>query len=1036
MKKNHHFNRSIFILLLLIVMVHGYGQTGLNFQGVARTSNNIILASQPISLRLSILQGSSTGIAEYVETRRVTTNAQGLFTAVIGDTGAISTLGNFTTINWRNTPKFLKIEMDVSAGNNFITMGITQFQYVAYAQYASSVDAENIIGVVPVARGGTGANSLSSFKTSLALNNVNNTSDLSKPISTATQNALDLKLNAVDTIKFTKQTYADSALLTKLKLSDTAFMLSNRIGKDTLNLSARINLKANTADLISGLSLKANTSDVTTSLTSKLNKTDTSYLLQKADTTSLSNRIDLKANTSDINTSLSLKANTSEVLTSLVNKVDKVTGRELSTNDYTTAEKTKLAAITGTNTGDQDLSSYATTSALALKANAADLSSGLELKVNISDVTTSLLLKENASNKSSAADLGGISPSDILFPTQKAVKDYVTANASSGGVADAGITTIKLADGAVNDAKVASGISKSKVGLSNVENISLSTWSGTNSLTTLGIITSGTWSGTVISIENGGTGALNAASARTNLGLAIGTNVMAANATTADITPSTNRNYVTDIQAGILSNTSGTNSGDETASTIKTKLGITTLSGTNTGDQTISLTGDVLGTGTGSFTTTVNSIGGVSSSTISNFDSRISSNTNSITTNTSDIATLNSNLSAKQTGYSNLTSIGTLSNTTGYLKNNGSGSFSYITPTTADITPSTNRNYVTDIQAGILSNTSGTNSGDETASTIKTKLGITTLSGTNTGDQTISLTGDVLGTGTGSFTTTVNSIGGVSSSTISNFDSRISSNTNSITTNTSDIATLNSNLSAKQTGYSNLTSIGTLSNTTGYLKNNGSGSFSYITPTTADITPSTNRNYVTDAQKSGVLSNTTGSNTGDETTSTIKTKLGITDPAISGNNNDQIQILTSSVGSGELLFKDLYDINTTLFDDKASLSAAQNNFTGDLKAKTYILTNPTTTTASTSTTTINLATGNVLEVLLNVNTTLSFTNPRIGTYIIKIKQDDTGGRTVTFPTIKWADDAVPTITATRNRTDLVTLIYDGTNYYATCLQNF
>ena len=118
------------------------------------------------------------------------------------------------------------------------------------------------------------------------------------------------------------------------------------------------------------------------------------------------------------------------------------------------------------------------------------------------------------------------------------------------------------------------------------------------------------------------------------------------------------------------------------------------------------------------------------------------------------------------------------------------------------------------------------------------------------------------------------------------------------------------------------------------------------------------------------------------------------------------------------------------------MSAAQNNFTGDLKAKTYILTNPTTTTASTSTTTINLATGNVLEVLLNESTTLSFTNPRIGTYIIKIKQGGAGNKTVTFPTIKWADDAVPTITATANRTDLVTLIYDGTNYYASCLQNF
>ena len=429
MKNYRLFNRSIFVLLLLIVMVHGYGQTGLNFQGVARTSNNIILASQPISLRLSILQGSATGIAEYVETRRVTTNAQGLFTAVIGDTGAISTLGNFTTINWRNTPKFLKIEMDPTAGTNFISIGTTQFQYVAYAQFANSVDAENITGVVPVARGGTGANSLSSFKTTLVLDKVNNTSDLSKPISTATQTALDLKLNAADTVKyvkqtyadsalitklnfkdtvkFIKQTYADSALLTKLKLTDTASMLSNRIGKDTLNLSARINLKANGSDMTSGL-----------------------------------------------------------------------------------------------------------------------------------------LLKENASNKSTATDLGGTSPSDILFPTQKAVKEYVTANASSGGVADAGITTIKLADGAVTDAKI-NTVSGSKVignitgnaatatlatnatTAGNITATTNTTLTSLSSLATVGTITSGVWSGTSVAVEKGGTGATTASAARTNLGLVIGTNVQA-----------------------------------------------------------------------------------------------------------------------------------------------------------------------------------------------------------------------------------------------------------------------------------------------------------------------------------------------------------------------------------------------------------------------------------------------------------------------------------------------------------------------------
>lgn len=41
-------------------------------------------------------------------------------------------------------------------------------------------------------------------------------------------------------------------------------------------------------------------------------------------------------------------------------KVDKVSGKDLSTNDFTTAEKNKLAAISGDNTGDQDLSTYAT----------------------------------------------------------------------------------------------------------------------------------------------------------------------------------------------------------------------------------------------------------------------------------------------------------------------------------------------------------------------------------------------------------------------------------------------------------------------------------------------------------------------------------------------------------------------------------------------------------------------------------------------------------------------------------------------------
>ena len=340
----YNLYKKLRIIFLLTAFVnHLNAQTGLNFQGVARTTNNVIIASQDITLKLSILQGSATSSTEYIEIRKVKTNAQGLFTAVIGDTETISTIGNFADIDWKLGPKFLKIEMDPAAGNNFITMGTTQFQYVAYAKFANTVLGENITGIVPVTKGGTGSNSLTTLKSNLALDKVNNTADSSKPISKLTQTALDLKLNIADSTKgfvtptqLTKYNFSTGAvnldtssisnrINQKLNSTDTTSLLRK---SDTSSIYNRINLKLNnidTANLSNRIDFKLNASD-TASLSNrinfKLNASDTASLLRKSDTLSLSNRINLKLNTSDTSTlsnRINLKLNITDT-TSLFRK--------------------------------------------------------------------------------------------------------------------------------------------------------------------------------------------------------------------------------------------------------------------------------------------------------------------------------------------------------------------------------------------------------------------------------------------------------------------------------------------------------------------------------------------------------------------------------------------------------------------------------------------------------------------------------------------------------------------------------------------
>ena len=105
-----------------------------SFQAVVRNESNQLVTNAPVGVRVSILQGSTSGNALYVETHSVTTNANGLLTVEVG--GGNTQMGSFNNINWANGPWFLKTETDPNGGSNYAVVSVQQLLSVPYALYA------------------------------------------------------------------------------------------------------------------------------------------------------------------------------------------------------------------------------------------------------------------------------------------------------------------------------------------------------------------------------------------------------------------------------------------------------------------------------------------------------------------------------------------------------------------------------------------------------------------------------------------------------------------------------------------------------------------------------------------------------------------------------------------------------------------------------------------------------------------------------------------------------------------------------------
>lgn len=213
------------IILILFPMFALAQQTPqkINFQSVLRNNSGEVVGNRLVNIRISILSGSSSGTNVFSETHIKTTDALGLISLQIGTGSPVA--GIFSNINWGIQAYFIKLEADFNGGTTYEFLGTQELMSVPFALYAGKTDTS----VLDLAnRFSTKLNVTDTFnmllnyrnalndkapiisptftgtvvgidKTMVGLENVDNTSDLTKPISEATQLALYDKVNLIDT---------------------------------------------------------------------------------------------------------------------------------------------------------------------------------------------------------------------------------------------------------------------------------------------------------------------------------------------------------------------------------------------------------------------------------------------------------------------------------------------------------------------------------------------------------------------------------------------------------------------------------------------------------------------------------------------------------------------------------------------------------------------------------------------------------------------------------------------------------------------
>jgi hypothetical protein len=129
-------NLFTIIFTFLVFNIQAQAPQKFSYQTVIRNSSNQLLANQQVGIKISVLQGSETGIVVYSELHTPNTNTNGLATLSIGTGNVLS--GNFQNINWGSGSYYIQTETDPNGGTNYTITSTQQLLSVPYALYAET----------------------------------------------------------------------------------------------------------------------------------------------------------------------------------------------------------------------------------------------------------------------------------------------------------------------------------------------------------------------------------------------------------------------------------------------------------------------------------------------------------------------------------------------------------------------------------------------------------------------------------------------------------------------------------------------------------------------------------------------------------------------------------------------------------------------------------------------------------------------------------------------------------------------------------